>query len=333
MATRSDLVLRTTKTSRAAPVQDLWALLQYIGLEEMRDKDDEIGARCPMHKQRTGALENRPEHWSVNKATGDHHCFSCKYSGTLQTLIMDAADLDNFSASRLIRQYGVVLNLRERLEQAEPIKTKAVPSVEIERFGPPPAKALAKRNITAEAAEHFGLRWDREKGWIIPVRLPSGTLVGWQEKSSEGVLNRPRSMKKAETLFGAFEARNGGRVVVVESPLDCAYLWDLGYTAVALFGSSMSTRQRDILLSTADSVVLALDNDPAGWIETERLALGKVHKGKYIVRVPALHTRIETFVFRYDRFTKAKDVGEMEVDEVVLGIEGAVLGPLWRRPG
>ena len=60
-----------------------------IPLEDIVDRGNEIGARCPMHERRTGEREQRPNHWSINKESLKFWCFSCKYGGWLPRLLID----------------------------------------------------------------------------------------------------------------------------------------------------------------------------------------------------------------------------------------------------
>jgi DNA primase len=54
-------------------------------------------------------------------------------------------------------------------------------------------------------------------------------------------------------------------VYVVESEIDCLYLWSHGKPAIALGGSNMSQVQRQLILrSPIKTLVLSTDND-VGW--------------------------------------------------------------------
>ena len=84
-------------------------LLEHIGVEDIRSLGVEVQGRCPMHEKRTGERERRPDHWSINRHSGAHHCFSCEYSGSLTRLVMDVAKTNLWDAHRLIREFEVDL--------------------------------------------------------------------------------------------------------------------------------------------------------------------------------------------------------------------------------
>lgn len=143
---------------------------------------------------------------------------------------------------------------------------------------------LAKWHITQpETIVHHGIRVDPEhtrvfaKGeytgpaLVIP-HFFGGKLVGYQERWLDD--DRPKGIPKytnsddfprAETLYGWDDALEDAGletpVVVVESAMTRARLWELGYVSVATFGASVSDQQIR-LLRALPAVVLATDNDP-----------------------------------------------------------------------
>ena len=78
-------------------------------------------------------------------------------------------------------------------------------------------------------------------------------------------------MRKRRSLFGLQQA-TGRRVFVVESPLDAARFLRYGHSAVATYGASMSVEQLDAIARTYRTIVLAYDNDRAGWDATTTVA-------------------------------------------------------------
>lgn len=128
---------------------------------------------------------------------------------------------------------------------------------------------LFDRGFNWESVQRWGLRWDdSEQAVLIPVQDHNGALIGTITRNLTGgkpkYQNSPL-MGKANTLFGLFLQRRGGVIIVVEGPLDCIWLDQLGFPAAALLGSRMSAEQARLLqVSGYNEVVLALDNDPAG---------------------------------------------------------------------
>jgi DNA primase len=287
-------------------------LLEHIGVEDIRSLGEEVQARCPMHEARTGELERRPDHWSINRHSGAHHCFSCEYSGSLVRLIMDVSGASLWDARKMIRQFDIDLS-DDEAPWEPPISM--VIETRLEDFGAPPVRALERRHLTPEVCGRYQLRWDYEEAaWVIPIFSPTGEKWGWQTKGSE-IRNHPPGIKKGRTLFG-FDVLRSDRALLVESPLDVAYLDTLNVPAVAAFGCHISEMQMKLLVERCDSLVLALDDDRPGITETFRLLREKWHH------------RIPITVFNY-RGAGGKDPGELSPAEIRKGLDSAVLAAFW----
>lgn len=291
-------------------------LLEHIGVEDIHPHESEVTARCPRHEERTGQREHHPRHWSVNRSTGRHHCFSCAYGGSLIKLIVDVGNVGMWDAYLLLHRYDVVLE--------EPTATVWVPPVsavelrgQLLAFGDPPVRAMERRRLTPELVNRFGVRWNYEDpSWIFPIFGPDGDLWGWQSKNPEGVRNKPPGIKKSLTLFGLNVLRSDVSVALVESPLDALYLDALGYPAVSSFGAGVSDAQMRLVIERFDEVVLALDNDEAGRNETRRLLRAKWHH------------RLPTLVFNYKSIA-GKDPGECRPEEIKQAMDDATLATFW----
>jgi hypothetical protein len=86
----------------------LVSLMMALSLEDIRDRGGtEISGRCPFHEQRTGEREHRPDHWSINRTTGLHQCWSCGYSGSLVRLVIDTTGMGLWDAQRFIHDHDV----------------------------------------------------------------------------------------------------------------------------------------------------------------------------------------------------------------------------------
>lgn len=291
-------------------------MLDYLGLEDIIDRGDEISARCPQHEKRTGVRENRPRHWSINKRSLRHNCFSCGYKGGIHRLVADVTGKSLWDVSRIIRSFGVNLDSITNFKDVAPIPlpNRLLPEVEIQRFDLPPDRALRRRHFNVETATYFGIRWDTEmQEWILPIYGPDGELWGWQRKHSQYVLNHPPRVHKSETLFG-INVLVGDTVLLVESPLDVPYLHELGYVALASFGDNASRNQLNLIRDRCDHLILALDNDRAGIKATWR-----------VLQESRIHRHIDTQILNYAGI-RAKDPGEMtpkEVNKAVLNATAA----------
>jgi hypothetical protein len=297
------------------------AALQALGVEVQREQDDEVYALCPMHMERVGKADTKPS-WSVNRLTGLNHCFSCGYSSDFVGLVMDVLKCNTAEAIRWVKRNGMVLGILDTIPgRLDPpgVKKKPerlVPEAVLTGFVPPPEKALQSRYVTAEAAAAYGVLWDEEEdGWIIPIRWPDGLLLGWQFKKGHVVLNEPKKMRKRGALFGVHVFRHG-RMILVESPLDCLRLYSEGIEGgVSSFGAHVSDEQVRIITENATSLYIALDNDAPGRKESRRLA----HR---------LGRQLPTFVFNYEGAEAlpgktGKDPGELTRASLYRGLTQA----------
>lgn len=291
-------------------------LLEHLGIEDIKPQGVEVQARCPLHEERTGSRERRPDHWSINRVSGFFHCFSCEYSGSLTKLIMDITKMGLWEAHQLIHRFDVELGELDEVPW-EPQITSTVAD-RLEDFTLPPTRALKRRHLTVDAAKRFQIRWDPEEdAWVFPILSPTGETWGWQTKSAEKIRNHPPGIKKGRTLFGINVLTSTNTVTLVESPLDAAYLHTLGIPAVAAFGCQISDLQLRLIMERVDGLVLALDNDKAGLAETKRIIDNHWHH------------RIPITVFDYGDHPKAKDPGELDPEDVSLGVLCATMAAFW----
>lgn len=290
---------------------DVEATLAQLGIEG-RGYGGEFSAPCPMHLARTGKEDGHPS-WSINLNTGLFICYSCGYRGSLLTLISDMTGVSLDEA----KAHGVKVDLQTTVARMRPVniaprRDKVFPESSLAQFHEPPRWARNKRGVSMEACQWYGVKWDHlDESWILPIRRSDGTLIGWQVKgeSSRVFKNYPLGVKKSQCLFG-YERFEGGRMVVVESPLDTLRMRTNGITGgVSTFGSEVSRAQIG-MMTAADEVVFALDNyktDDAGRKSTLRLI--KQTRG----------VLASVRVFNYGGID-AKDPGDMTPEEVEQGI-------------
>lgn len=312
----------TTKKTRATfSPTDMEQALDNLGIRVEKVQGDEVYALCPMHMERVGKEDSKPS-WSVNKETGLSHCFSCGYSASFVTLVMDVLKVEFKDATRWVKKNGMTLDIvdllpsRREAPEARRKPERIVPESVFTGMVDPPQKALESRLVTLEACQEFGVMWHPDdRGWILPIRWPSGVLMGYQFKKGDLVLNEPKQMRKRGALFG-MPPFYKGRMILVESPLDAVRLYSEGIKGgVASFGAHVSDEQVRIIMEYADSIVLALDDDGPGRKETARLLerLGRI---------------MPTYAFNYDGVTplpgkKGKDPGELDRVSLYRGVRNA----------
>ena len=304
-------------------LNEMEAVLARLNIEPVQVRGDEILALCPGHKEITGKEDHNPSWW-INAETGAHICFSCGFKGNLWALIatvqnlrdangfLDYADakdwlylsFENFS-------FGPA----EDDQDDEPIfkEVQGMGESRLALFTYPPASALKARGLTLEAASKYQLLWDPNFGnWITVIREPvTNKLLGWQEKGFRHryFKNYPPGVQKSTTLFG-FNRYDGGRMIIVESPLDVIRLESLGISGgVSTYGALISNTQLN-LIREADEIVFALDNDEAGLAASKSMLEKSIQLG------------FEAWFFNYAH-TEMKDVGAMSKAEVLTGLSNA----------
>lgn len=301
-----------TMTTGITRISDV---LEALGVEVKRETNNEIIGCCPVHENRVGKPDRSPS-WSINASTGLWMCHSCGARGNLPQLIAEMTG----SYESVASVYNLMLNAgMEQLTKPKTVKdTTAADWKLYMSYDQPPHEELLKRRIKAVVANKYGIRWaTHRKAWIIPIISPSGDLMGWQEKSPNGVLNQPTGVSKSETLFGI--DRFSTRVaILVESPLDVVRFASSfnGIQCLASFGVQVSKKQLQLLETSCDSLIVALDNDEAG------MTVGK----KLMTALPSFRHGVKWI--RYSH-TKAKDIGEMDDSELAIAIKQATALPWW----
>lgn len=318
--------------------EDLESLLEDIGIKLGRSTDWEVYGHCPGHEKILGRKDRRPGTWSVARTTGNHHCFSCGYGGTLIELILEHKGGTVWGALARMKEFGIDPSDPDDLPDSffeKRRRTSAVPDQLPERelagFQDPPLKALKDRHLTPASCREYGVRWNGErKSWITPIRLVGGALIGWQEKSKRFFNNHPDKVPKSQTLFGIDVFPENATAILVESPLDVCRLHSAGFLGgVSSFGVMVSDDQMRLLLSVTEELILALDNDDNGVRETAHLLHGEPRGGKFKKQgIPWLAKFASIEVFNYGGST-AKDPGEMTNEEIAWGIENATPGEDW----
>ena len=290
-------------------------VLTALGVDVRRDTGSEVIGCCPVHEKRTGKADRSPS-WSINIGSGLWICHSCGARGNLPQLVAEITG----SYESVFTIYNLMLNSgMDQLTNPKVYKKEAI--VDWEKymsFCSPPESQLSKRGIALAQAERHGIRWDTyRESWIIPIISPSGELMGWQEKSSTGVLNFPTGVAKSEVLFG-LDVFNSNTAILVESPLDVVRFASAfeGVQCLASFGVNISKKQIKLLSGCCDNLIVALDNDKAG------ITVGK----ELMKSLPPFRQGIQWLYYKH---TKAKDIGEMSNEDLQIAVKHANSLPWW----
>jgi len=288
---------------------DLVEVLTGLGVDVRKIQSDEINARCPVHHLTKGRESSRYS-WYLNSDTGLWYCFSCGARGNLSHLISQLTD--DPSALWGIQTHLIDSGLK-RLTSLEEDVAEAYTPLDWNRytsFELYPSRLCEIRHIDVEVAHRYGIRWDKEtKSTVIPIVSPIGQLWGWQLKKEGWVRNYPEGVHKGDTLFG-IERAFGSTGLLLESPLDVVRFHSVyggsEVSAVASFGANVSSNQISILCDRFDALVIALDNDKAGKMETKRVAKS----------LPSLRQGVRYWKYVDD----VKDLGDMSDVQIIRGI-------------
>jgi hypothetical protein len=295
----------------ATTALDLYSVLEDAGVLGLRDGTKELGGLCPQHEARVGKPD-RHSSWSINKFTYVHHCFSCGYSGTLTGLLVDMLGYappdieEQIAKTSFLRK---VANLHQD-HAADVAKDPPLTDWFIKNMlRDVPDRLLAFRRLQRHALDHYEVRWDPEKKcWVLPLRMPDGTLIGAQYRQKGSVLTMPKDVEKSQTLFGFTTVVKYETIALVESPLDAVRLFGVGIPAVSSLGAWTSDVQCRLLARTFGTVVLALDNDSAGHE-------GSVKAARSIRRYGAAVLPFKYSGLKNEHGKPAKDVGDVVSDE------------------
>lgn len=286
---------------------------------------DELGISARVNYDEAMAVCPSPDHndshpsWSINIETGAHNCFACGFKGNFVQLVETVLDVGQAEAIRWALKRGGVERVRQRFEgKLEPIRitddtTKQINEASLALFTLPPVSECEKRKFTQEDCAQLGVLWNPEnESWITPIRDPNThKLWGWQEKNERLFRNKPRNVRKSQTLFG-LNAFEGDTAILVESPLDVVRLRAVGIRGgLASYGVSVSEQQLRVITEYADKLVVALDNDDPG-----------IRRAEEIRRDFHL---LPTYFYNYDVLSgNAKDPGDIpNADDVLKGYREA----------
>lgn len=152
----------------------------------------------------------------------------------------------------------------------------------------------ASRGIAPETIEQFRLGFDPAENRVVFPHFFEGSLVGWQKRVTPET--RPAFPKyrnsvgfpKSETLYNFDQARQYGRVIVVESPMSVVRAHALGFpNVVATFGAKVTAHQIELLRRWRE-IYVWFDADSAGYGGEQKLVQGLYRHSEVRVVIPDL---------------------------------------------
>ena len=302
-------------------VTTLRAQLAEIGISlfaKTINGDKDLMVCCPYHKN---GQERRPSA-GIRKSDGQFHCLACGETHSLPEVISHCLGyndpfgkvgfkwlINNFSTTEIQERGSIDVNFTRLNNDDVPdvVPTKiSEEELDIYRYVHP---YMYERGLTDEVIEKFDLGYDKTTDSItFPVRDNNGDCMFVARRSVKTkYFDLPKSITKP--LYGMYElthttgfgVKYPAKLYVCEGLFDCLRLWCNGKLAVAGFGCLFNSYQvkqlQDLPIRT---IVLALDNDEAGWKANERLR--KLITNKIIKEVVLPEGR--------------KDVGECTDEEI-----------------
>lgn len=276
-------------------------------LNKTFDSGDDVMVQCPYHKN---GQERKPSA-GIRKSDGMFHCFACGETHSLPELIthcMQSSDplfgykwlSKNFSSVEVENREDISLDLERNtisskssvLGDSRSNKHICIGEAELDkyRYIHP---YLYERGLNDITIETFDLGYDKATNSItFPVRDKNGDCMFVARRTIKTKhFDLPKGITKP--LYGMYELSKGvffttnTKIYVCEGLFDCLRLWCVGKFAVAGFGCLFNSYQiKQLQDLPTRTIVLALDNDPAGRAATERLRKLLTNKLVYEVVLP-----------------------------------------------
>ncbi len=266
-------------------------VLEKYGMLEglKRTLSNNLYGPCPIHKG------DNPHAFNVSLDKNLWNCFTRCGGGTVIDLIMK---IENVSFKEAIKKAKRILkecNIEEyerkfkNIERNKPLEFRLI----LDHTHP----YLIERRIKWETAHYFDIGYCNTgllKGRIaIPIHDENGCLVAYAGRAiNEKIKPKykfPARFRKSLILYNYWRVKNNdnNKIVLVEGFFDVFRLYQAGYDAIALMGSSISDYQAYLLEKLDKKIIIMLDGDDAGRKGTEKLIEKLGHKIDYeIIYLP-----------------------------------------------
>jgi DNA primase len=250
---------------------DVLEEISYYDWHRARPKAEEMVACSPFRDEDSPSFSINLENglWRDFGATGEFG------QGNLITLLSFLRNETYIEVEDyLLEKYGIDLSdvSKLKLNFNLKIETKVNINIDIETYKQFAYRSpyLATRGITEKIQKAFKIGYDRKsKSVAFPWFDVKGNIINIKFRSTENkrFFYYPTGQPIKNHLYGMhFIYRSEmKKIYIVESEIDALYLWSNGFPAVALGGSNISEKQKQLLLRCpATEFVLATDNDKVG---------------------------------------------------------------------
>lgn len=175
----------------------------------------------------------------------------------------------------LLEKYGIDLSDVDKLELNIDFKveTKVSTIISVDEYKQYAYRSpyLAKRGISEKVQRAFKIGFDKKANAVaFAWQDIQGNIVNIKFRSTKSKMfyYHPTGQQLRDHIYGMhfIYKLKPETVYLVESEIDALYLWSCGLPAIALGGSKISDKRKQLLLRCpAKRIVLATDNDSEGF--------------------------------------------------------------------
>ena len=250
---------------------DWYSILTKYGVDI--PNEEQVVIHCPFH-------QDRKESCAINLDKGAWICFAGCGQGGLKSFIHKISGKSwteiNLEIGSQIDNNSLEINplffgeeeqkVSEQLPYQKPEVTLDVPD----------GHWIYNRGFTKQTILQWDCKTNNFLDFMIPAKNQSKEILGWITRRTQAIPKYlfSKGFSKSKTLFGIDKIKDVETLYIVEGALDCMWLSQHGYSAVALLGASLSKKQIELLsVLRVKEIVLALDNDEAGSKGMEKATL------------------------------------------------------------
>lgn len=220
---------------------------------------------CPFHN------DNNPS-MVINKDTNTLYCFVCK---KLADCISYYAHIEGLSMSDAAKDLAASIgeNFYSKVDPRD-LERKEYVKRSVDNLSVRTTTYLKSRGIETDAIQKFSLGTSSIKGkeYVVqPIYDDNGKLSFYNQRCIEQCekkdSHRIEPGAPKQTVVGNLDKAKSMKspLFVTEGMFDCIQAWQEGIACVCVFGAEMSETQAGKILNYFDDVVLAFDNDSAGY--------------------------------------------------------------------
>lgn len=231
-----------------------------------KEVGDDLKLKCFFH-------EDKNPSFSISKSEGLWHCFSCKRSGNIFTLIYDLTGAHGIEAISMVKEIEKTETDEERIKAqiVAAVTPKETGNIEVITPKYIPIRAhpyLIDRGFTESEILEWGMgevAEDPYRGWIIVPIYQNHKLQNYFMRSTKANRKLYGKYSIKHVFAGLDSAMDFNRpLYIVEGIFDMIFLRRIGVQVIASLTNRLYKPHKDILRQYKH-VVLVPDNDAPGW--------------------------------------------------------------------